>query len=362
MFLFITCQVGSERVLKGEISELYHFNSAFSRPGFVTFKVADELYSQDTIRLVMSDLVSNSVFARTVSIYLGKLPAENLVESVWQLVAQHQHQYFINRVHVFERDHFMPGQNGFEPSVSAELVELHGKLVSGNPLPKFLGVGSERFDQPAVLGETVLDVVRVDVDLYFVGVHFVGVNFAKDDVPVHVLYSGGIVPISLPKDAVSRAWLKFEEGLSWSGIRVEAGSCCVDIGAAPGGGSQVLLSRGAKVLGVDPAEIAPVVLRNPNFKHIRGRINQTQRSLYKNVRWVIADINVAPKYTLDVLEDVLRYNSEIEGMLFTLKLSHLKIAKNIPQFVKRIRNWGFKNIKVKQLVFNRQEVMVAAKR
>ncbi|MDR1477384.1 MAG: hypothetical protein LBJ00_00400 [Planctomycetaceae bacterium] len=444
MFLFIPCQVGCERVLKEEIRELYNFNSAFSRAGFVTFKVPDELCVDDggeTIRLLMTHLANNSIFARTVSIFLGKLymsgdfeipetehvtatsqsgcsrtkhtdhtslniSAENLVESIWQLIsapkpaapigygissAVSQPKYFINRVHVFSRDCLMTGQNGFEPAVSSDLVELHSKLVSGCPFPKFLGVGSERFDQPAFVGETVLDVVRVDVDSYTqvnskfpklnmetqqceavvqeqiltpipASVYFVGVHFVTEESPIHSLYSGGILPIQLPTDAVSRAWLKFEEGLRWSGISIDAGASCVDIGAAPGGGSQVLLSRGAIVLGVDPAEVAPIVLNNPNFKHIRGRINQTQRFLYKNVRWVIADINVAPKYTLDVLEDVLKYNSKINGMLFTLKLSTLELAKHIPQFVKRIRKWDFNNIKVKQLVFNRHEVMVAVKK
>jgi 23S rRNA (cytidine2498-2'-O)-methyltransferase len=290
-----------------------------------------------------------------VSISLGKLSSANLVESIWGLVSRSQ--YFINRIHVFCRDSFLPGDDGFEPCIPSELVELHGKLILSSPRPKFLGEGSDRFDHPAFLGETVLDVVQVESDLYFVGVHFI-----TDNAPLHIFYSGGIIPIQLPIDAVSRAWLKFEEGLRWSGLPIGVGSCCVDIGAAPGGGSQVLLSRGAEVLGVDPAEIAPIVLSNPLFRHIRGRINQTQRSLYKNVRWVIADVNVAPKYTLDVLEDVIKHNSKIKGMLFTLKLPQLELAKQIPKFIKRVRNWGFKNVQAKQLVFNRHEVMLAAQK
>ncbi|MDR2345150.1 MAG: hypothetical protein LBE18_03710 [Planctomycetaceae bacterium] len=355
MFLFVPCQVGSERLLKDEISKFYNFNSAFSRSGFVTFKVSDELQSQDTIRAIMSQWLERSIFSRTVSIFIGKLPQANLVDSIWRLVSQSR--YFINRVHVWGRDKFMPGQNGFEPNIPTDLIELHNGLVRNSPQPKFLGIDSNRFDQAAFIGETVLDVVRVEDDLYFAGVHFVTENS-----PIHVLYSGGIIPIQLPPEAVSRAWLKFEEGLQWAGFPIGEGSNCADIGASPGGGSQTLLSRGAKVLGVDPAVIAPSVLKNPNFKHIRGKINQTQRSLYKDVRWVIADINTAPKYTLDVLEDVIKYNSKIEGMLFTLKLLRLELVEQIPQFLQQIYKWGFKKIKIKQLVFNRQEIMAAVQK
>jgi hypothetical protein len=49
-------------------------------------------------------------------------------------------------------------------------------------------------------------------------------------------------------------------------------------------------------------------------------------------------------------------------MLFTIKLSQLELAKNIPKFIKQIKSWGFENVQVKQLVFNRQEVTIAAKK
>ncbi|MDR2170266.1 MAG: hypothetical protein LBP59_09005 [Planctomycetaceae bacterium] len=354
MFIFISCQVGFERILREEVGELYQFNGAFSLPGFVTFKTPDDLKSHESIRKIISDIANRSIFARTVSISLGKLSSDDLVKSVWRLVSQSQ--YFINRIHVFCRDRFVPGQHGFEPCVPVELKELHGCLTASSPFPKFLSSDAGQFNQPAICGETVLDVVRIEDDLYFAGVHFV-----TDDAPVHVCYSGGIVPIQLPANAASRAWLKFEEGLWWSKFQIGKNSCCLDIGAAPGGGSQVLLSRGANVIGIDPAKIAENVLAHPNFKHIRGRINQTKRSLYKNAQWIIADINAAPKYTLDVLDDIAKYNQNINGMLFTLKLPQLNLIKQIPNFIKQIKKWGFKNIKTKQLVFNKQEIMIAAK-
>jgi hypothetical protein len=109
--------------------------------------------------------------------------------------------------------------------------------------------------------------------------------------------------------------------------------------------------------------MAPVVLANPKFKHIRGKVSQIKHSVFNNVHWIIADMNVAPNYTLDVLEDIVsRDNVKIKGMLFTLKLFHWELAAEIPSYSKRIRSWGYRNVRVRQLAFNRQEIMVAVQR
>ena len=36
-----------------------------------------------------------------------------------------------------------------------------------------------------------------------------------------------------------------------------------------GGASQTLLKRQLNVIGIDPADMDPIVLANPNFKHIK---------------------------------------------------------------------------------------------
>ena len=42
-FLFITCQVGAQQAVKGEMARRWPgFQFAFSRPGFLTFKLPDD--------------------------------------------------------------------------------------------------------------------------------------------------------------------------------------------------------------------------------------------------------------------------------------------------------------------------------
>jgi len=220
-----------------------------------------------------------------------------------------------------------------------------------------LGTGADDIFAPAQLGETVLDVVRIEPNLFFVGTHIV-----SETSPIHARYAGGILPIALPTDAVSRAYLKFNEGLLWSGITFDSADHCLDIGASPGGCSQFLLQQGVKVFGVDPGAIHPAVLDHPRFTHIRSRIKEAKRSLFRDIRWITADMNVAPNYTLEVLEEMITSIPNLQGLLFTLKLTRWELAGTLPALLDRIRTWGFSDVRAKQLVFNRQEIMVAVHR
>jgi len=347
MFIFSTCQVGAESALKKEVVQSFPgMRSAFARPGFVTFKTETPL---------PVEFVNRSIFARTAAYSLGKIEAEqhdSLAAEVWKLAAE-QH-LFVNRVHVFRRDPLPVGEQNFEPHHPAELIELHRNIVGQSPKAKFLGTGADDPFSAALPGETVLDVVQVEPNLFFVGTHAI-----TEASPVHVRYSGGIVPIALPTDIVSRAYLKFNEGFLWWGITPGNGERFLDIGASPGGCSQFLLQQGAKVSGVDPGAIHPAVLAHSQFTHIRSRIKDTKRSLLRDIQWITADMNVAPNYTLDVLEELVAQMPTVRGLLFTLKLIRWELADKLPTLLDRTRSWGFADVRAKQLVFNRQEVMVA---
>jgi Uri superfamily endonuclease len=115
------------------------------------------------------------------------------------------------------------------------------------------------------------------------------------------------------------------------------------------------------VFGIDPGSIHPTVLAHPQFTHIRRRIKDVKQSLFHDIDWITADMNVAPNYTLDVLEEVVAKASSVRAILFTLKLIHWNLADKLPMMLDRIRAWGFSDVRMKQLVFNRQEVMVVGK-
>jgi 23S rRNA (cytidine2498-2'-O)-methyltransferase len=151
-----------------------------------------------------------------------------------------------------------------------------------------------------------------------------------------------------------------EEALAWSGLPIAPGDVCVEIGSAPGGASQALLGHGACVIGIDPADMDPRVLAHPGFVHWKKRGADVRRREFRKVRWLMADLNVAPTYTLDTVEAIVTHPEvHVQGTILTLKLLEWSLAAEIPAYLDRIRSWGFGRVAARQLHHNRQEICVA---
>ncbi len=347
-FLFVTCQVGAEQVLKRELArEWPDFRFAYSRPGFLTFKLPAEHRLAD-------DFVLRSVFGRAYGFSLGTAAGDSCDErarAVWRLWGERP----IGRLHVWARDSSRPDTPSANPMMAERAIRAAHAIRRHCKQPGLLPPDQVTSPEPARRSELVMDCVVVEPGEWWVGYHRVR------SVPSR--WPGGMFPLKLPADAVGRAWLKMEEALQWSELPIPDGARCVEIGSAPGGSSQALLSRGLWVTGVDPAEIDPTVLEHPRFVHIRRRVVQVRRREFRKPRWLIADMNVAPKYTLDAVEAIVSHKeARIRGMLLTLKLLEWKLADEIPDFLRRVRGWGYGTVRARQLQHNRQEICLAALR
>ena len=72
-------------------------------------------------------------------------------------------------------------------------------------------------------------------------------------------------------------------------------------------------------------------------------------------------MNVAPGYTLDAVEAIVTHpRVSIRGLLLTLKLSAPDAAEHVPEYLERVRSWGYNLVRARQLQYNRREVCVAA--
>ncbi len=345
-FLFLTCQVGAEAWVKTELRRRWpDFRFAYSRPGFLTFKLPEG-------HGLEADFDLESVFARAHGFSLGKAAGATLDElagRVWEIWGGRP----VRRVHVWPRDAARPGDHDFEPSITSDAIEAHAAILGACPEPAKLARSADDPWAPAEPGQWVLDCVLVDPHQWWVGYHRAAAVPSR--------WPGGMVRLELPADAVSRAWLKMEEALRWSRLPVRAGARCVEIGSAPGGASQALLGRGLIVTGVDPAAIHPAVLEHPNFTHVRRRASQVRRREFRKVRWLVADMNVAPRYTCDAVESIVTHREvSIRGLLMTFKLFDSRHGERVPEYLDRVRSWGYNVVRARQLQHNRREICVAA--
>jgi 23S rRNA (cytidine2498-2'-O)-methyltransferase len=345
-FLFITCQIGAERAVKAELAKRWEdFRFAYSRPGFLTFKLPENSRLADDFDL-------HSVFARAYAFSLGKIQGQDHTEmarEAWKLFGHRKAE----RIHVWPRDTSEPGDHGYEPSITPEAVEVHARLLEQCPRPKLLAQKAADPLAPARREEHILDCVLIEPNQWWIGFH------RTDQIATR--WPGGMLALELPANAVSRAWLKMEEALRWSQLPIPSGAHIAEIGSAPGGASQALLARGMIVTGIDPAEMHAEVLKDSHFTHLRRRSIQVRRREFRKIRWLTVDMNVAPSYTLDAVEAIVQHPQvSIRGMILTLKLPEWRLTAEVPEYIDRVKSWGYNIVCARQLHHNRREICLAA--
>lgn len=334
-FIYLTCQVGSEALCKAEIAATRpNWKFAFSRRGFLTFKLPEGAK-------VDPKFVLKSTFARSYGWSVGHHQSDNAIELANEIAAIESLSQ-ADHLHVWQRDSAIPGNKGFEPGQSALATEVGNLLLS-----RMSSDSKPLLNRRAQPNDLVLDVALVEPNWWWVGWHNVSTTFQR--------WPGG-VPMFEMEDKISRAYYKLKEALLWSGISVHPNDVCVEIGSSPGGAAQLLLEMGAQVIAVDPAELEEEVAKHPNMTYIRKRGREVRKREFSSARWLIADMNVAPKFTLDTIEDIVTNNQvNVSGVVLTLKLLEKSVATEINQFRDRVSQWGFQVIKTRQLAFNRQE-------
>lgn len=341
-FVFLVCQQGAEATIKQDLLEGQNvFRLAFSRPGLLTFKVVRD-DSPQKIPVPRHPLVRQSGWV------LGQVRGESAQDLANEALKIAHSKW--DAVHLFQRDPALPGDKGYEPGSSALCDEIGQILLQdwGGSVPL------NRICQP---GNRILDIILVAPNHWIIGHHE-----ATHQDPLSC-WPGGVYSVPSPPGMISRAYLKMAESIMWSGLPIASGDSIVEIGCAPGGAAQRLLDMGLKVTGVDPAEVDPVLLEHPNFTFWRGKAAAIKRKKYQHFRWLAADANVAPNYTLDFVEDIVTYpTSRLAGILLTLKLTDYALIQQLPKYMDRVAGWGLERVDARQLAHNRRELFLVGQR
>jgi len=334
--IYVICQNGGEAATKLELINAYpSLKLAFSRPGFITFKVEDSV--------IPERFALRSTLVRTSGWSIGKVSGEDANELVGQ-ISKVEKLAQANHIHVWQRDPTIPGRNGFEPGVSTLASEV-GNLFGETEIVKQNSILVNRIAKP---DDLVFDVIMVEPTEWWYGYHFAQTVAQR--------WPGGVPLIDTTVETYSRAYFKLKEALLWSGITIQPGDVCAEIGSAPGGASQLLLEMEAKVIGIDPAEMEPGVMEHENFTFIRRRSSEVKKRDLRDVNWLLADVNAAPKFTFDAITEIVESQFvNVKGVILTIKLLERKLITEIPALIEQLKTLGFQVVKSRQLAFNRNE-------
>jgi 23S rRNA (cytidine2498-2'-O)-methyltransferase len=158
------------------------------------------------------------------------------------------------------------------------------------------------------------------------------------------------------EDSPSRSGLKLDEAIRWVGTGPESGDRVADLGAAPGGWSQVAVSRGANVVAIDPARIK-IDLPAKKFVHLQQ--SAFEFAPEETLDWVLCDMAWRP---LEVGKLLAKWGRRgwARQLLANIKLPMKKRAEMLEQIVGMLEEAGWKGIRARQLTYDRDEVTVFA--
>jgi 23S rRNA (cytidine2498-2'-O)-methyltransferase len=177
---------------------------------------------------------------------------------------------------------------------------------------------------------------------------------------LHHFQTPGEVSSILEREVPSRAYYKLAEAFEAFDLPFDHQETVLELGSAPGGASLFLLEQDLRVLGVDPAEMDPGVLRNINFKHLRKPFETlTEQDFRQGIDWIISDINLPPTV---VLKEVFRLLTFLQprGLLLTLKMNDLKHLEVVASIREQMRKQGFRRVELKYLPSHRKEICLFA--
>lgn len=174
-------------------------------------------------------------------------------------------------------------------------------------------------------------------------------------------YNGGMVMFAKTEDNISRAEYKLLETFEVFGIDVKNFRTAIDLGAAPGGWTKILVERGLKVLAVDPANLDPKLLENENVAHYKMMAEDFLQRYEVKVDVLVNDMK------MDVIKTCEVMNTMSEGLahdgiaIVTFKLPQKNQMGKILDGI-RILKQKYKILYKKQLFNNRSEITVVMKK
>ena len=170
-------------------------------------------------------------------------------------------------------------------------------------------------------------------------------------------WSAGMVHYSKDQSKISRAEFKLREVFETFEVPATKGTA-LDLGAAPGGWTQVLVEEGFNVIAIDPANLHPSFKGNNHVQHFKGTSQdflEASPDLKFNV--IVNDMKMTIKASVGIFHSLSK-NLDKNGFgIITLKLPKEYNYYYIEEIIRDMRKL-FVIKEARQLFHNRHEITV----
>lgn len=190
---------------------------------------------------------------------------------------------------------------------------------------------------------------------------YVGISLASENLSD---WPGGSRHFARTPEQVSRAEFKLLEALEVFGVNLPERGTALDLGAAPGGWTRLLLETGMWVVAVDPAQLDARLAKQPRLEHYRGYAEHfLDEAIHRHRAFdvIACDMRMDARQAARLLAQAGRCLRSDGFIISTLKLPHasgsIDPLNNLNSAL-RVLDTYFGVVRARQLFHNRQEVTV----
>ncbi|GHO84870.1 SAM-dependent methyltransferase [Dictyobacter formicarum] len=193
---------------------------------------------------------------------------------------------------------------------------------------------------------------------------YLGISTVEENLSA---WPGGARHYAQTDEQISRAEFKLLEALEVFGVILPTQGKALDLGAAPGGWTRLLLDEGLEVVAVDPAKLDPRLVGRQGLEHYRGYAEDyledaVQRRQHYDL--IVNDMRMDAREAARLISKAAACLDPEEGLMISVfKLPHATLA--VDPFVNlkealNILKRSYAVVQAHQLFHNRQEVTVVA--
>jgi 23S rRNA (cytidine2498-2'-O)-methyltransferase len=174
--------------------------------------------------------------------------------------------------------------------------------------------------------------------------------------PEHNLsdWPGGMIRYRQEDGQISRAKFKLLEAERIFGLDFAAYRDAIDLGAAPGGWTSLLLERGVHVTAIDPGALHPSLKDHPKLTFLKRNAADVKLETGGS-DLLVCDMSWSPLQTGRLLKDLLYALQHGGSVILTVKLMHGKPFQTIKELM-RVLEPELTLQRAKQLFHNREEL------